>query len=119
MTVIARRRPAARPVLVALLVLMFGADTLTESVIVSKFRKIYEEALPGMRLPTPTQFILDYQTLLVIAATGLLLVGIWLLYQMRTTWLWILFTVIAIQIGVTVVELFIPMTRLAIYASSQ
>jgi hypothetical protein len=107
-----------RKTLILLVVLLSCANVITESVVVSKFRKIFEDDLPGMKLPDLTQFILDNQPYLIIATIAWLGLGLWIIYQARAAWLAPLFAIMTAQIAVTVYALIIPMTHIVIGMSA-
>jgi uncharacterized membrane protein HdeD (DUF308 family) len=96
--------------LAALLVAISGLNIFMETFVVSKFRGLYQDALPGTLLPNLTQFILTCQVGLVVADAVLLLVGLWLVRQQKRGWLLVVLGVMNIQIALTVIALFLPMT---------
>jgi len=85
--------------------------------IVSKFRQIFHDVLPGRPLPAITQFILTFQIELVIFAIALMFLGLWIFYSRRTLWSGLILFVIAVQIGVTIFALFLPLIGVTIYLS--
>lgn len=80
--------------------------------IVPKFEQIFADALPGKPLPTVTNFIIAGRVILAIAALGWPLLGTYLfrrqksyavlLINIGTIWTFL-------QIGITVIALFMPM----------
>ena len=98
---------------VGILFVVSAANLFLLLFIVPKFKQIFADALPGKPLPNITEFILMARMGLVFVALAWPIVATFLVrLQMRHAILWIfvgtLWTVL--QIGITVIALYLPMS---------
>ena len=75
---------------------------------IPRFRKIFDEALPGQDLPALTLLIEKAQPFLSALSICWLIAGIWLLRRHQLPWLLAIFALILAQIAVTGFGLFLP-----------
>jgi len=107
-------KPSAlqRPIFVVALVIASGIDIYLQSHVVSRFREIYRDALPGQLLPAITHFVLNFQTCLIILPIFFLIAGVWIAFRAKPIWLVGIVFGIAIQIAFTIIALFMPLNTL-------
>lgn len=99
-------------VLAALLVLFCACDFYLHTVAILKFQHIYEDALPGVDLPQITSYYLNFRALNAVLDIFWLAGGLYTLKNFRREWLFVFFTAMFIQMGVTFIALAMPMVGL-------
>jgi len=96
----------------AVLVFLSAANIFLLLFIVPKFEQIFADALPGMPLPGVTEFIISSRIALAFIALGWPIMGIILIKLQKPhaiLWMGIGATLTFVQIGITVIALFMPM----------
>ncbi len=94
-----------RRMLMGALVLFCVVDIYMETILVSKFGRIFQEAFPGRELPSLTRFFLHHQAITTLMAVVFLAVRIWIIYHRGIAWLYLLFVLMGLQMATTVVAL--------------
>ena len=99
---------------VTTLVILFlsAAYIYLQLVIIPKFEMIFQEALPGVPLPTLTLFVIAAKIPLAIIALVWPIAGIVLAHRQPKTassWLYIGLFLMFLSVGITVIALFMPM----------
>jgi hypothetical protein len=85
--------------------------------IVPKFEQIYQDAIPGMPLPGITVFIIAARYPLALVAFAWPIAEIIAVWRRQRAAIWIInlgYLYFFLLIGVTVIALFMPMTRMVV-----
>jgi type II secretory pathway component PulF len=94
---------------VVLFLLFASFNVFVAVFIIPRFEQIFQDALPGQPLPKLTQLIIFDRFSLTAFASILLVLGIFSVRRKQDNWCAFLLFVMSVQIGITIVALFMPM----------
>jgi hypothetical protein len=109
-----RRFTIGRMILSFAFIFTAAANILSALVIIPKFSRLFQDALPGQVLPPLTRFILSNQDWLVIVASVLSILGLWAIFRRLPTWCAFCLLVSGAQVGMTLLALFLPIMQMQV-----
>jgi hypothetical protein len=91
-----------------LLTSFFAADVFLTTHIVSKFHRLFDDSIPGRKLPSLTVFFLNYRAVNVALAFIWLIAALYVLTHHHRGWLGLFFLLVALHVTLLVIALLMP-----------